>query len=77
MKSILQNEVAGWAQNRNKAIHEMMKIAVGDNRTWKQRLAENERTATDGLALLRKIDGRLRQLKAATQHASRGKQSQA
>ncbi len=43
---------------RNHALHEMAKIEEGIDVTWEERMKELIPAATDGYALLRKIDNR-------------------
>ena len=52
-----------WKDSRNRAAHEMLKIAEGESPTWADRYLRNEAVARRGLELLRKVDARIAALK--------------
>jgi hypothetical protein len=60
---LIDKDLDNWRKSRNKALHEMAKIATGDTTTWSDRVAGLIPIATDGLALLRKIDRQIKALK--------------
>ena len=52
-----------WRDARNKALHEMVKIADGETITWNDRVKVINEVSSNGLTLLRAIDNRLKALK--------------
>ena len=56
-----------WRKQRNKAIHEMVKIVEGDTSTWEYRSNKLPAIATEGHALLRKIERRVQSLRDKAQ----------
>ena len=60
-KGIYQ-EVAEWARHRNKALHEMVKLAEGNTEEWGARMNEAQSAATKGLVLFRKVDALVKKL---------------
>lgn len=63
LASLVDIDLRAWTKQRNSAIHEMAKMADGDDSTWEIRMASLVPIATAGLALLRKIDSRCRSLR--------------
>lgn len=61
--SLVDNDLDSWRKSRNKALHEMAKIASGDTTTWSDRVAGLIPISKDGLALLRSIDKRIKELR--------------
>jgi hypothetical protein len=60
-----------WSKNRNEAIHEMAKLADGDTDGWEARQLKNSQFARDGLALLRKLDSRVKRLRKPITQSTR------
>lgn len=58
LRAIIMTELPSWRRHRNSAIHEMVKLAKGNTRTWTDRIAALETVARDGLRLLRRVDQR-------------------
>jgi len=48
--------VKDWADLRNEAIHEMVKVAESDNKDWSKRMEEAEVVAEKGLELFKKLN---------------------
>jgi hypothetical protein len=61
--ALIDKDLDNWRKSRNKALHEMAKIATGDTTTWADRVAGLVPISKDGLALLRKVDKRIRALR--------------
>jgi hypothetical protein len=53
---VLYNAVTLWADRRNEALHQMVKLAEGDTKDWAARLEEAQATAEAGMTLFRKLD---------------------
>ncbi|MBT9161417.1 MAG: hypothetical protein DDT26_02723 [Dehalococcoidia bacterium] len=60
---LIDQDLDNWRIARNKALHEMAKIATGDTTTWADRVADLVPISKDGLALLRKIDKQIKALR--------------
>jgi hypothetical protein len=58
----LYNDVAAWADRRNRALHEMVKLEEGAVADWDSRYASARQTAEDGRKLFRKLDRAIRSL---------------
>ncbi|MBS0183432.1 MAG: hypothetical protein JSS39_13600 [Nitrospira sp.] len=69
LKALVAVSVRSWKEKRNKALHEMAKIEVGDNRSWTQRMAELPEVAITGLKVLRQIDSQIKRLRTTKQAA--------
>lgn len=52
---VVYEDCIKWADDRNKAIHEMFKLAEGDESNWEVRYAALEAVAASGLKLTRKL----------------------
>jgi hypothetical protein len=52
---LIYEDCVKWADDRNKAIHEMFKLAEGDESNWEVRYAALEAVADSGLKLTRKL----------------------
>jgi hypothetical protein len=52
----LAERVRHWAEHRNVVVHQMVKVGPTHADTWAQRMAEAQRTAQAGLALLAEVD---------------------
>lgn len=63
LRQLVDQDLDIWRKARNKALHEMAKIAVGDATTWQDRVAGLVPISKDGLALLRTIDKRIKELR--------------
>lgn len=62
LKSIVLNDLVRWKDNRNKALHEMVKIEKGTSIDWDTRRNLTRKSAKDGLKLLRIIDNSVKKL---------------
>lgn len=56
IKTLVRDELDPWRHERNRALHEMAKLAEGEESTWQERTERLAPTARRGSALLRKID---------------------
>lgn len=65
---LVTTALSAWADDRNGALHEMSKIAVGDISTWEERTERLKVISSRGLKLLRKIDRRIKALKSDQSH---------
>jgi len=63
LKELVAQDLDRWRNDRNKALHEMAKIADGDSSTWEDRVKGIVPVATDGLKILRAIDKRCKDLR--------------
>jgi hypothetical protein len=63
LKDFVTNNLDSWRLVRNKALHEMAKLADGDTSTWDDRIKALVPCAKDGLVILRAIDKRYKQLR--------------
>ena len=63
LKKLVTIDLDKWRIARNKALHEMTKIAEGDTSTWQDRVNGLQPVSDDGIALLQVIDKRIRKLK--------------
>jgi hypothetical protein len=60
-KAVYEN-VAKWANRRNEALHQMVKLAEGDAKDWQMKIEEAQATAAAGLLLFRELDAVVREL---------------
>ena len=58
----LYAKVKAWAEVRNEAIHQMVKLSETNPETWENKYRAAETTAKDGLMLFRDIDRLVRKL---------------
>ncbi len=58
----LYKEVANWADERNKAIHELVKLPENSEQKWDDKYAEAQTTAEKGLDLFRRLDSKIKAL---------------
>jgi hypothetical protein len=65
LKDLVLGPLDKWRDKRNGALHEMAKIADGDHPTWEARMTGLEVIAKNGLATLRAVDRRCKQLRRA------------
>lgn len=65
LKDLITNELNSWREIRNKAVHELPKLAHGDTSTWDDRIQALIPCAEDGRAILQAIHKRCRQLRRA------------
>ena len=63
LRKYLAEDLDLWRDARNKALHEMVKIADGETITWNDRVKVINEVSSNGLTLLRAIDNRLKALK--------------
>lgn len=60
---IVTNRLDEWRIDRNRALHEMAKIAVDNKSTWQERIDDLKSVAKIGLKLLRDIDKQVTHLR--------------
>ncbi len=60
---LVDQDLDKWRKSRNKALHEMAKIADGDKSSWQDRVDGLVPISEDGLKLLRTIDKQIKALK--------------
>jgi hypothetical protein len=63
LRELVDIELDGWRKSRNKAVHEMVKIAEGDTSTWQDRVNGLASISNNGLKLLKTIDRQIKALK--------------
>lgn len=63
LRAIVQRDAVVWKDERNRALHEMAKLASGDTRTWDERISLLKVHAKQGIKLLRSYDKRLKQIR--------------
>lgn len=63
LRGLVDQNLDRWRNDRNKALHEIAKIADGDSSTWEDRVKGIVPVATDGLKVLRAIDKRCKDLR--------------
>lgn len=61
---LLYQEVRAWADRRNEVLHQLAKLAEGDQRDWPTKYAVAKPTALDGMALFRRLDYAIRKVNA-------------
>ena len=59
LRELVTNDLNAWKEKRNTALHEMVKLAEGDTRTWQDKLDTIKPAAEEGFELFRKIDRRV------------------
>lgn len=52
----LYEQVDHWRSRRNQTLHQLVKHAENDTRTWEDKYLEAEETAKDGFELFRRLD---------------------
>lgn len=63
LKQLVTQRLDNWRDARNRALHEMAKLADGDAATWDDRVQSVIPVAEEGLATLRAIDKRYQELR--------------
>jgi hypothetical protein len=63
LKQLVLHDVDMWRESRNNAMHEMVKIADGEFPTWEGRVRAMGLVASKGLACLRAVDKRFKELR--------------
>ena len=63
LKELIAQRLDKWRNDRNRALHEMVKLADGDTATWDDRMKAVVPIAKEGLATLRAIDKRYKELR--------------
>jgi hypothetical protein len=58
----IYKEVKAWADGRNESLHQMVKLAEGDENDWEARLKEAQATAEAGVPLFNKLDALVKKL---------------
>jgi len=61
--SLIDLDLDKWRKSRNKALHEMAKIADGDTSSWQDRVNGLVPISEEGLKLLKTIEKQIRSLK--------------
>lgn len=62
LKDLVTQRLDAWRVTRNKSLHEMAKLADGDATSWNDRVQAVIPVAKEGLATLRAIDKRYKEL---------------
>lgn len=63
LKRLVVEDLNLWKNQRNKAVHELMKIQHGNYSTFRERIAASREPAQSGMELFRKIDRRINELR--------------
>ena len=63
VRNLVTNELDDWRKNRNTALHEIVKFEKGESPEWKNRVEASGDYAVEGMAIFRKIDGRVTKLR--------------
>ncbi len=63
LKGLVVIELDKWRNARNASLHEMVKLAEGEVRSWQDRMNALEPIAKEGARLFRKIDVRVNSLR--------------
>ena len=63
LRALVLNDLDPWRNDRNSAMHEMVKLADGDTKTWQDRMDALVPVANRGYEIYRKIATRVRGLK--------------
>jgi hypothetical protein len=71
---VIYQEVNDWADRRNEALHEMVKLAEGSEKDWEEKVGEAQATAEKGLTLFRKLDELVRELNKPPKSATKAPQ---
>ena len=66
LRDIVLNDLNPWRLSRNSAIHEMVKLAEGDTRTWRDRMDGLGPIAKKGIELFRAVDKHVTRLRNST-----------
>ncbi len=66
--------VTAWANRRNEALHQMVKLAEGSDEDWVTKVMEAQETAETGLPLFRKLDALVKKLDKPPRRTSVEKQ---
>lgn len=67
-------DVQAWADRRNEALHQMVKLADDDAKDWNARNNEAQAAAKAGLTLFRKLDALVRKLNKPPKSATKALQ---
>jgi hypothetical protein len=62
LQELVSNEIDGWRSRRNNALHEMVKVEMGDSSRWEDRITKLPEIAKTGLDLLKKVSKRVETL---------------
>ena len=63
LKELVSIDLDNWRNERNEAIHGMLKLADGDTRTWQNRMDALALVASNGVELSKRIKARVSSLK--------------
>lgn len=63
LKDLVTTDLDNWRKARNSAMHEMVKLADGDTKSWQDRMEALKPVASDGFMLFTKINGRISSIK--------------
>ena len=58
----IYTQVADWAGDRNRALHELVKLEEGSCQSWSEKYGFAKQTAEDGRALFRRLDALIKKL---------------
>ncbi len=58
----MYRRIGEWAKIRNRALHELVKLAEDDHGDWAKRYQEAKDAAVDGKRLFREVDTLVRRL---------------
>ena len=72
----IYEEVKTWANRRNEALHEMVKLAEGSEKDWKEKVGEAQATAEAGLPLFRQLDALVSKLNKPQKSSTKASQHQ-
>jgi len=57
------SEIASWAEQRNRAIHQMVKLGAEEStNTWQERYADLENTVAEGAKLVEVLSAKVKRL---------------
>jgi len=65
LRALVEQDLDSWRVLRNQALHEMVKVAVGDPSNWDDRMLALVLIAEEGRSVLRRIDNRRKALRRA------------
>jgi hypothetical protein len=70
LKNLVSEKVAEWKDSRNRALHEMAKLARGNADSWLERTAALPQIAKEGLKVVRHVDRRLKELRKSSNESA-------
>lgn len=63
LRHLVEQDLDDWRDARNEAVHEILKIAVGQRDTWEARMARLRDVALEGKRVLRAVNARVSKLR--------------